>query len=312
MTEEKNCPAHVVSSEHPSFSAGGQTPTGGRRSPESAFARLIDIMARLRAPGGCPWDREQSWETLKPYVVEEAYELLDAIDAADEEGIREESGDLLLQVVFIAQIAREEGRFDMGDVLDALSEKLIRRHPHVFGDASADTSDAVLRNWERIKSGERRRKAKDPSMLGGIPRSLPALLRAYQMQHRAAKVGFDWPAGDPLPVLDKVKEEVEELQEALQRGDEGQVAEEMGDLFFAMVNFGRHLGINAESALQTACGKFARRFSFIESAVLLQERSWEDFTLEELEELWQRAKREEPGSEASSVEEPAPISGKIR
>ncbi|HQK26071.1 MAG TPA: nucleoside triphosphate pyrophosphohydrolase [Synergistaceae bacterium] len=274
-------------------------PEGGRRDPGASFSRLLEVMARLRDPGGCPWDREQTWESLKPYVVEEAYELLDAIDSSDDEGIREESGDLLLQTVFIAQIAREEGRFDMGDVLEGLVEKLVRRHPHVFSDVSAETSDAVLRHWERIKSVERRCRGKDLSMLGGIPRSLPALLRAYQMQHRAAKVGFDWPQGDPQPVLNKVQEEIEELREALIRGDKDQVAEEMGDLLFAMVNFGRHLGIDAESALQAACHKFARRFGSVEEAVRLQDRPWESFSLEELEEFWGNAKASERGPEAS-------------
>ena len=303
MTEEQRSPQSNAS-DSPTAFAIGHASAQGNAGPEAAFSRLLDIMARLRAPGGCPWDREQRWETLKPYVVEEAYELLDAIDASDEESIREESGDLLLQVVFIAQIAREEGRFDMENVLNGLTEKLIRRHPHVFGDVSAETSDVVLRNWDRIKSGERRRKAKDLSMLGSIPRSLPALLRAYQMQHRAAKVGFDWPEGNPVPVLDKVQEEVEELREVLTQGDEGRIAEEMGDLFFAMVNFGRHLGINAESALQAACGKFARRFAVVERAVHLQERPWESFALEELEELWQRAKEEERGSGDPVAEAP--------
>ncbi|WP_274372428.1 MULTISPECIES: nucleoside triphosphate pyrophosphohydrolase [Synergistales] len=254
------------------------------------FEALLDIMARLRAPDGCPWDREQRPQDLKPYIVEEAYELVDALDG-DDGSVVEESGDLLLQVVFLAQMATEEGRYDMGDVVDAISAKLVRRHPHVFGDTEVEGSGDVARNWERIKGEERRERKKKDTLLSGVPRSLPGLLRAHQLQERAAKVGFDWPSGDLDSVLDKVAEEIEELRRARRLGEgRERVEEELGDLFFALANLARHLGANAEVVVQKANGKFSSRFNYIEERVRATGRAWQDYSLEELEGLWQEAK----------------------
>ncbi len=264
------------------------------------FERIQEILQRLRAPGGCPWDREQTMATLTPYIVEEAYELVEAIENNDENGIVEESGDLLLQVFFIAQIARESETFDVGHVLRYLSDKLERRHPHVFGELKVDSSYEVGVNWERIKAEERASKNKEqPSMLSGIPKSMPSLLRAYEMQRRAGKVGFDWPPEDISKVFDKVQEEIEELREVtVETPDkEERLQEELGDLLFGMVNLGRHLGVNGEKALQGACKKFFHRFSFIESRVAEGAKPWEAYSLEELDLLWEEAKKAEtPGS----------------
>ena len=273
-----------------------------REKRNAEFERLQEIMRRLRAPGGCPWDREQTLETLRPYIIEEAYELVEAIEKEEGRGIVEECGDLLLQVFFIAQIARETGSFDMGDILQGVSDKLERRHPHVFGEVRVDSSHEVSVNWERIKAEERAekkdssaRKEERKSMLGGIPRSMPSLLRSFEMQRRAAKVGFDWPRGDVAPVLGKVKEEIREIEDLLENapGNSGELENEIGDLLFAVVNLGRHLGVNSELALQKGCAKFLRRFSFIEGEVAREERSWEDYSLEELDAHWEEAKRRE-------------------
>ncbi len=275
-----------------------------REKKNAAFERLETIMERLRAPGGCPWDREQTLESLRPYIIEEAYELVEAIEKQEEKGIVEESGDLLLQVFFIAQIAREAGAFDMGDVLQRISEKLERRHPHVFGEIRVDSSEEVTRNWERIKAEERAEKGapqdREPvSMLSGIPRSMPSLLRSFEMQRRAAKVGFDWPQGDVSPVLEKVKEEIREIEQVLAMAPENseELENEVGDLLFAVVNLGRHLGVNSELALQKGCAKFLRRFAAIEREVARKDRPWEEYSLEELDRLWARAKERERTSE---------------
>ncbi len=261
------------------------------------FETLLDIMAKLRAPDGCPWDREQSPQSLKPYIVEEAYELIDALDSGDEAAVVEESGDLLLQVVFLAQMASEKGGYDMGDVVDAISHKLRRRHPHVFGALEVSGSDEVARNWEQIKREERRDKRCTDLLLSGVPRSLPGLLRAHQLQERAAKVGFDWPSGDIDSVLDKVAEEIEELRRAYREKEgEDRLGEELGDLFFALANLSRHLGGNAEVCVQKANGKFTRRFCYIEEQVRSQGKDWKDYSLEELEVLWQQAKTALPES----------------
>ncbi|MFP4481659.1 MAG: nucleoside triphosphate pyrophosphohydrolase [Thermovirgaceae bacterium] len=251
---------------------------------------LMDVLKQLREPGGCPWDREQTMESLRPFIIEEAYELIEAIDSGDANVIAEECGDHLLQVVFIARIAEEEGNFDLGDVLDTLVEKLVRRHPHVFGDVLVADSDGVKKNWEQIKKEERRDKDRDHSILSGIPKSLPALVRAFQIQERAAKVGFDWPAGDVSPLLEKIGEELEELVKAREAGDTEQIREEVGDLLFAVVNLARHLGVDAEFSLQKTNKKFTRRFGFIENTVESGGRDWSEYSLDELEGLWQRAK----------------------
>ena len=252
--------------------------------------RLMDIMKRLREPGGCPWDREQTMKSLRPFIVEEAYELIEAIDSGDSGVVAEECGDLLLQVVFISSIAEEEGLFDLGEVIDTLVEKLVRRHPHVFGDVSVEDSEAVRKNWEQIKKEERRDKKLDQSILSGVPKSLPALVRAFQIQERAAKVGFDWPAGDISLLLEKIDEELKELAEARKTGNPDEILEEVGDLLFATVNLARHLGVDAEFSLQETNKKFTRRFEFIEKTVETGSRDWSEYSLEELENLWQRAK----------------------
>ena len=254
------------------------------------FNELVAVMKRLRAPGGCPWDREQTYLSLRRYIIEEAYELIEAIENEDDANMCEECGDLMLQTVFVSCLAEEQGRFDIADVLAHLTEKLIRRHPHVFGDVKVKNSDDVLKNWEQIKVGERRERHADSSLLAGVPRGLPALLRAYRMQEHAAKVGFDWPKGDPAPVMAKVEEEISELQAAIKEGSQENISEELGDAMFAMANLSRHLKEDPEISLHKACSKFSSRFRLVEKAVAESGRKWEDFSLDELEELWQNAK----------------------
>lgn len=262
-----------------------------RKEIEEAFSRLIAIMERLRAPDGCPWDREQDFSSLRRYIVEEAYELVEAIEGDGERAIMEESGDLLLQVVFISQIASEQGLFSIRDVLEGICSKLVHRHPHVFGDVNVADSDEVMRNWEAIKTGEKRKKGSDASILSGIPRSMPSLLKAYRIQERAAKFGFDWPAGDTRPVIGKVREELSEVEDALAEENPGGLLEEMGDLFFALVNLSRHCGINPEEALQQASKKFGDRFRHVERSVTESGKAWNDFNLDELEDFWEKAKQ---------------------
>lgn len=256
------------------------------------FVKLLNIMKKLREPGGCPWDREQSYMTLRRYIVEEGYELIQAIEEGNLSNMREECGDLMLQVVFVSRIAEERGDFTIRDVLDGLTDKLIRRHPHVFGDTLVKDSQDVLKNWEQIKSAERRGKEEDPSYMAGIPRGMPALLRAYRIQERAAKPGFDWPAGDCAPVMAKVEEEAAELKEAARSGGKDEIEEELGDLLFAAVNLSRHLGADPEAALHRACEKFSSRFRKVEKSVEASGRAWKEFTLDELEEFWQKAKNQ--------------------
>lgn len=252
------------------------------------FDRLVRIMARLRAPGGCPWDRAQSREDLKPYLVEETYEVLDAIERKNPEMLREELGDLLLQVVFHAQIAEEEGTFTVDDVCRGIAEKLERRHPHVFGEAKADTPDEVLQNWEAIKKGE---KSRDASVLEGVPASLPALLKAYRLQQKAARVGFDWE--ERRQVEEKVREEWVELSEAVASRDRAHIREEMGDFLFALVNLGRFLDLDPEDALQAANAKFSRRFREVEDEARGSGRDIHGMTLAEMDALWEAVKRRE-------------------
>lgn len=255
------------------------------------FEKMVEVMRRLRAPDGCPWDREQTLESIRAYIVEEAYELADAITRGDLEDIREECGDLLLQVIFVAQIAAESGFFTLDDVIRNLSEKLIRRHPHVFGQTRADSSGEVLQNWEAIKTGEKEAKnKKDKSLLAGVPEGMPPLAKAFRIQGKAAHVGFDWPRGDLSPVYGKVEEEMGELKEAVGEGEDSLIEEEMGDLFFAAVNLARHLNVNPDGALSRANRKFSRRFREVERSVAEAGRPWKDFTLEELDKLWERAK----------------------
>ncbi|KRT36009.1 nucleoside triphosphate pyrophosphohydrolase [Acetomicrobium hydrogeniformans] len=262
-----------------------------KRHIGGSFEELVEIMKKLRAPGGCPWDRKQTLDTLKEYVIEESYELIDAIDSRDEKNICEECGDLLLQIVFIAQIAAENGWFDVQAIIESLCDKLKRRHPHVFGDLKVRDSEEVRRNWDMIKLQERESKKEEPSRLTGIPRSMPALLRAYAIQERAAKTGFDWEKGNLDPIWSKIDEEIRELRKALDEGNAGEVKEEIGDLLFAVVNLSRHIGVNPEEALQGANEKFSARFRFIEESVEGKGRSFDEYSLDELETLWQSAKK---------------------
>jgi ATP diphosphatase len=264
---------------------------------------LLNLMARLRDPQyGCPWDIKQTYASIVPYTLEEAYEVADAIERSDFEHLQGELGDLLFQVVYYSQLAREEGRFEFAGVIDSITRKLIRRHPHVFptGDlyAPLDTprlsEDQVKVRWDEIKAQERAEKATQPlqlSLLDDIPLALPAMARAGKLQKRAASVGFDWP--EPLPVLDKVREELDEVLEAMAQGDGAALADEVGDLLFSVVNLARHLKVDPENALRGANAKFDRRFRFIEQALRDTHRPVEDCSLEELDALWGEAKRQE-------------------
>jgi MazG family protein len=264
------------------------------RAPGEAFARLVSLIERLRAPGGCPWDREQTHESLKPMAIEEAYELVEAIDEGRDEDLVGELGDLLLQVVFHAQIGAEEGRFTAADVADRVSEKMVRRHPHVFGDDGARTSGEVLKNWETLKAAERQAKGTaDSSMLDSVSKAHPAVMEAYQITTKAARVGFDWE--DAPAVLGKLDEELGELREALAGGGSGRraVAEEIGDLLFVAVNLARKAGVDPESALKAANRKFRGRFRHIERRLQERGRTPAQSTLEEMDALWQEAKERE-------------------
>ncbi len=255
----------------------------------SAIDRLVNIMARLRGPDGCPWDREQTHQSLKPYLIEETYEALDAIDREDDDGLRDELGDVLLQIVFHAQLAREEARFTLEDVAAATSEKLIRRHPHVFGSTTANTPGQVVENWEAIKSREKREKGRSPSILEGIPRQLPALFRARRVQERAARSGFDWTDTDE--VVDKVREEVDEFLEAWRDADNKGVEEELGDLLFSLVNLARFLKVCPEEALRKTVGKFEHRFRYIEQELGRRGKNPQNASLEEMDRLWEASKK---------------------
>jgi XTP/dITP diphosphohydrolase/tetrapyrrole methylase family protein/MazG family protein/ATP diphosphatase len=247
-------------------------------------------MKRLRAPGGCPWDAEQTLDSLRRYILEESHELVEAIEEGSSLDICEECGDLLLQVVFVSEIAGERGWFGMEDVTRAICKKLVSRHPHVFSDVAVSDASEVSRNWEKIKSGERKRREADSSAMAGIPRALPALLRAYRMQERAAKRGFDWETGDTAPVRAKVIEEMDEFRAELESSDDAAMKEELGDMLFAMANLARHLGIDPESALQDANGKFAKRFREVERQAAEQGVEMESLDLDELDAMWRTAK----------------------
>ena len=290
------------------------------------FERAVSIMARLRAPGGCPWDREQTFDSIKPYTLEEAYEVLEAIDQRDWEELTAELGDLLLQVLFYAQMAKEEGTFSIDDVLDQLSGKLVHRHPHVFGDVKAETSSDVLRNWEAIKAEEKKKRLEagggkkkqdevpPESVLAGVSSAMPALLEAHKLSSRAAHVGFDWPNIEGL--FEKLSEETDELREQLKefpspgpqpkaRGIAGsgkqqvpeplreRLEEEVGDLFFVLVNIARYLSLDPESALKKTNRKFKGRFRWMEEQLRQSGRSPQQANMEELESLWQQAKKQE-------------------
>lgn len=253
-----------------------------------AFHRLVDLMARLRAPEGCPWDRKQTTQSLKPFLVEECYEVIDALDEGSPDKVKEELGDLLFQILFHARIAEEKGEFTIWDVITANREKMTRRHPHVFGEEKLSTDKEVLANWEEIKKKEKGREERT-SILEGVPRDLPALLRAHRLQERAARVGFDWSRlEEALPKLD---EEIAEFKESLKRENADAIEEELGDVFFMLVNISRFLGVNPEDALRKTIGKFIRRFRYIEEHAAQSGKSLNEMTLEEMETLWQESKK---------------------
>jgi MazG family protein len=252
------------------------------------FARLVEIMATLRGPTGCPWDREQTPDTLKPYLVEETYEVLEALEAKDWHAFKEELGDLLLQIVFHAQLMAEEGKFTIDDVAQAIADKLVRRHPHVFGDVKVRDSGEVVQNWVKIKAQEKAGKT-DRSVLAGVPHGAPALIQAQRLGEKASRVGFDWSSAQE--VLQKVKEETQELAATLSTTDTEQQEHELGDLLFALTNIARHLNIDAETALRKAGKRFNDRFRYIEKKLLDSGEDIHDSSLARLEELWQEAKR---------------------
>jgi MazG family protein len=264
-----------------------------RQPAGPAFARLVEIMARLRAPGGCPWDREQNFDTIKPYLLEETYEVMDAIDARDWEGLADELGDLLLQAVFFAQMASEEGRFDIADSLLAINSKLVRRHPHVFADGDAKTSSDVLRRWDEIKAVEKENKAAPPpkGLLAGVPRSLPALVEAQKIAAKAAGAGFDWENIDQ--VFDKLREELAEIDAARATGNPAEIEDEIGDLLFVVVNIARFLKVDPEQALRKTNSKFRRRFSHVEEGLAAHGKTPQQASIDEMEALWQAAKHSE-------------------
>lgn len=269
--------------------------------PSKDISRLIEIMAALRAPKtGCPWDIEQNFSTIAPYTIEEAYEVADAIARDDFDDLREELGDLLLQVVYHAQMAEEIGEFTFGDVVEAITTKMIRRHPHVFGDEKARSAGMAKGMWEKIKAAEKAEKREsriarglDPEdhgkgFLDSVPVAFPALTRALKLQEKAARVGFDW--SEAAPILDKIEEEIGELREALATGDAAPIKDEFGDMLFAVVNLGRHLQLDSEAALSGTNEKFRSRFHYVERALAAAGGSLEKATLAEMEALWQQAK----------------------
>jgi ATP diphosphatase len=270
-------------------------------TPSRDISRLIEIMARLRTPvTGCPWDLEQDFATIAPYTIEEAYEVVDAIARGDLDDLREELGDLLLQVVFHARMAEEQNAFSFGDVVEAITRKMIRRHPHVFADKDGNLTPGHVKGvWEQIKAEEKaeraaRRPAKaseSKSLLSSVKTGQPALTRAMELQRKASTVGFDW--NDPRAVLDKIREEADEIEAALDHGDADKLTEETGDLMFALVNLARHVGADPEAALRSTNVKFERRFAYIERTLAAQGRPLEAASLDEMDELWNEAKETE-------------------
>lgn len=281
--------------------------------PEHQFDNLVEIISRLRGEKGCPWDREQSYETLKHYLVEEAYEAIEAIDDKNYEALCDELGDVLLQVVFLSQIASEGKQFTIDDVIEAIRSKMIRRHPHVFGEVRVADSEEVLKNWERIKQAERVEKERDervaqdpPSILDGVTRRISAVLEAHQLSQRAARVGFDWARAEEI--LEKLHEEMEELRNAMHASSQkdatgadetsslSRIEGEIGDILFVAINLARHFKIDPESALKKTNQKFRNRFRYIEAMLARSNKSFEQATLEEMERYWQEAKRGEPSA----------------
>jgi ATP diphosphatase len=277
-------------------------------TPAHDISRLIEIMAQLRTPvTGCPWDLEQTFATIAPYTIEEAYEVADAIAKGDMDDLCEELGDLLLQVVYHARLAEEQNAFAFGDVVEAITRKLIRRHPHVFADANGVIAPAGVKSaWERIKAEEKaERAARNPkaaeassSLLSKVKGGLPALTRAMQLQQRASSVGFDW--NDPRAVLQKIREEADEIEAALDRGEQDEIADETGDLMFALVNLARHVGADPDQALRRTNAKFETRFAYIERTLQAQGRALTDASLDEMDALWNDAKRLERRTSADT------------
>lgn len=259
------------------------------RKAGEKFLRLIEIMKRLRAPGGCPWDREQTFDTIKPYTLEETYEVLDAIDGRDWPGLAEELGDFMLQAVFYAEMAEEAGHFSIEDSLDAINEKLVRRHPHVFAQGDAKTAGEVKQRWDEIKKAEKNDDSK--LLLDRVPRALPALVEAAQISSRAAGTGFDWDSAEQ--VLDKLEEELHELAEARKSASQEEIEDEVGDILFVLVNLARWVKVDPEQALRKSNAKFRRRFGHVESALRERGKQLTDSNIEEMESLWQEAKRNE-------------------
>jgi tetrapyrrole methylase family protein / MazG family protein len=256
-------------------------------SDQGTFDDLLNIMRRLRGPGGCPWDAEQTHESLTRYLLEETYEVIEAIDAKSPKHLKEELGDLLLQPVFHAAIAEEAGDFDMAGVIRTLCDKLVRRHPHVFGDLKISDSNAQVENWERIKKAEKGEER--PSALSGVPPHLPALLKAQKITEKAARVGFDWEHADQ--VFAKVLEELHEFEEAWEGGDENRMEDELGDLLFAIVNLGRFLSLNPEEALRKTINRFQRRFQYVEDNIRSQGKKMNETPLVDMDCLWEEAKK---------------------
>ena len=252
------------------------------------FSDLIALMAKLRSPDGCPWDLKQTAESLKPFLIEECYEVVDALDERSPDKVKEELGDLLFQIIFHSRIAEEKGQFTIQDVIASNIEKMTRRHPHVFGNAQLSTDKEVLANWEEIKKKEKGYEDRK-SILEGVPRHLPSLLRAHSLQERAARVGFDWSKIDEA--LPKLDEEIAEFKESLTKKDAAGIEEELGDIFFMLVNISRFLGVNPEDALRKTISKFIHRFRHIEEHAASTNRSVNDMTLDEMEALWQESKR---------------------
>jgi tetrapyrrole methylase family protein/MazG family protein len=254
------------------------------------FQMLVDLMARLRAPDGCPWDREQTFDTIKPFLLEETYEVLEAIDTRDWPELAAELGDLLLQAVFFSQMAAEQNLFAIGDVLDAINQKLVRRHPHVFGDETARTEGDVRKRWAEIKDEEKERRGNaGGGLLASLPRALPALVEAQQITSRAAQAGFDWPG--PAQVLDKLHEELAEFDQARQGGRREELEDELGDLLFVIVNLARFVKVDPEQALRKTNAKFRRRFAYVERRLAERGKTPAGSTLEEMDALWEEAKR---------------------
>jgi len=300
MSNEPGTPsassATPATDDGPTIDGGGTHNRGPERDASAEFRRLVGIVARLRAPDGCPWDREQTIDTLKPYVLEETYEVLEAIDAHDHTALCEELGDFLFEAVFLAQLESEAGHFSMADSVAHVADKLVRRHPHVFGrdagEPALETPDQVRTRWEDVKASEQKGKAAPKTLLGGVPEGLPALLRAYQIGVRAGSVGFDWQQA--TDVVSKIQEEVDEIREAAASAtrDAGQVEEEVGDLLFAIANLARKLGVEPETALRKANAKFARRFTAMEGRITGAGRRMADMTAAEWDSEWGRVKDE--------------------